>query len=172
MLKGRIRSVDRTPLLLLVFAFFVLLIALAILGWMRRRRRQSTIDCPERVPSDLGEVIAQLEGFYVSTTLADDPLNRIAVHGLGFRARATVTVAERGVVIGLPGNDVFVPTTSIRHVTRAQYTIDRVVEAGGLALLAWRLGDVEVDSYFRVEETQYLVDAIASTLPVITGGKA
>jgi hypothetical protein len=163
---------SKTSLFLLVMAFFVLIIALGAFGWMRRTRRQSSIPAPERVPASIGEIIARIEGFYVSTTLDGEPLNRVAVHGLGFRARVTITVAEAGVVLALPGNDVFIPTESIREVTRAQYTIDRVVEQGGLALIAWHLGDTKVDSYFRVDETQYLVDAIASILPITAGGTA
>jgi hypothetical protein len=150
-------------------ALFVVLVALAVVGWIRRRRRQAYLPTPDRVPADIGAIRGEFDGFYVSTTLDGEALNRVAVRGLGFRARATLAVADAGVVVSLPGNPIFIPRETIREVTTAQYTIDRVVEAGGLVLLAWRLGETSVDSYFRVEEGQQLIAAIESIVPTKTG---
>jgi hypothetical protein len=161
---------DRTTLLIYVLAGFVVIIALGVIGWSTRRRRQRDIPAPQKLPTDVGNVRAQFDGFYVSTTLDGQPLNRVAVHGLGFRSRATIGIADAGLILGLPGNDVFIPRADIREVTRAQYTIDRVVEPGGLALVAWNLGDTRVDSYLRVEETAELVDAISSLIENATAG--
>lgn len=158
-------NATRTQLLIYVMIGFVVLICLAILGWTMRRRRQRDIPAPAPMPADVGAVRGEFEGFYVSTTLDGQPLNRVAVRGLGFRARATIAVTDAGVVLALPGNNVFVPREKIREVTRSNYTIDRVVEPGGLVLLAWSLGDVGLDSYLRVEHTEELVAAIASLLP-------
>jgi hypothetical protein len=158
-------NATRTTLLDYVLLAFVVIIALAIVGWLGRRRRQRNIPRPVSLPADIGPVHAEFEGFYVSTTLDGQPLNRVAVRGLGFRSRATIAVADEGVVLALPGNNVFIPRGDIREVTRSNYTIDRVVEPGGLVLLAWRLGDVNVDSYLRVEKTEDLVAAIGGLLP-------
>jgi hypothetical protein len=155
---------DRTTLLIYVMAGFVVIVALGVIGWSTRRRRQRDIPAPERVPADVGELRSEVDGFYVSTTLDGQPLNRVAVHGLGFRSRATIAVTDAGVVLGLPGNDMFIPRGAIREVTRAQYTIDRVVEPGGLVLLAWNLGSTGVDTYLRVVETEQLVDSIAALI--------
>jgi hypothetical protein len=155
----------RAMLLTYVLIGFVLVIGLAILGWMLRRRRQRTIPATAPMPADVGALRGEFEGFYVSTTLDGQPLNRVAVHGLGFRARATIAVVDTGVVLALPGNNVFIPRGTIREVTRSNYTIDRVVEPGGLVLLAWSLGDVLLDSYLRVEQTEQLVTAIGDLLP-------
>jgi hypothetical protein len=156
---------EQTILFLWVMAGFVVIIALGVLGWLTRRRRQRAIPSPEKLPADIGTLRGEFEGLYVSTTLDGQPLNRVAVRGLGFRARATFAVADLGLVLALPGNNIFIPREQIREVTRAQYTIDRVVEEGGLVLVAWTLGETNVDTYLRVEETQQLVDAIASLLP-------
>jgi len=158
----------RTTLLIYVLAGFVIIIGLAVLGWSLRRRRQRDIPAPVPMPADIGTLRGEFEGFYVSTTPDGQPLNRIAVRGLGFRSRATVAVADAGVVLALPGNNVFIPRADIREVTRSNYTIDRVVEPGGLVLLAWTLGDVKLDSYLRVEQTEALVDAIDGLLPSAT----
>jgi hypothetical protein len=155
----------RTTLLVYVFIGFVVIIGLAILGWTLRRRRQRAIPAPVPMPADIGALRGEFEGFYVSTTPDGQPLNRIAVRGLGFRARATIAVADAGVVLALPGNNVFIPRAHIREVTRSNYTIDRVVEPGGLVLLAWTLGDVDLDSYLRVAQTEQLVEAIGGLLP-------
>lgn len=160
---------DRNALLALVMALFVVLVALAVVGWIRRRRRQAYLPAPERVPANIGAIRGEFEGFYVSTTLDGEPLNRVAVRGLGFRARVTLAVADAGIVVSLPGNPIFIPREAIREVTTAQYTIDRVVEAGGLVLLAWRLGETSVDSYFRVENASQLIAAIETILPITTG---
>lgn len=170
-------NATRTRLLIYVLIGFVVIIGLALWGWTARRRRQRNIPAPTPMPADVGEVRAEFEGFYVSTTLDGQPLNRVAVRGLGFRARATIAVVDRGIVLALPGNNVFVPRETIREVTRANYTIDRVVETGGLVLLAWTLGqgtpaETRLDSYLRVSETEELVSAIAALIPATTGTAA
>jgi hypothetical protein len=147
-------------LFIYVMIGFAVIIALAAIGWATRRRRQRDIPAPEKVPADVGQLHAEFEGFYVSTTIDGQPLNRVAVHGLGFRSRVTIAITDAGVILALPGNSVFIPRDHIREVTRAQYTIDRVVEPGGLVLLAWTLGATGVDTYLRVDQTQELVEAL------------
>ena len=104
------------------------------------------------------------ELFYVATTIAGEPLNRVAVSGLGYRARASVTVATAGLVLAIAGEpDAFIPAEAIRAVERATWTIDRVVETGGLVCVTWMLGETPVDSYLRVvvpPDPTGLVDAI------------
>lgn len=165
-------NATRTLLLTYVMIGFIVIIGLAVLGWTLRRRSQRGIPATEPVPADVGALLGEFEGFYVSTTLDGQPLNRVAVRGLGFRARATIAVTEAGVVLALPGNNVFIPAASIREVTRANYTIDKVVETSGLVLLAWTLGETRLDSYLRVDETNELVSALARLVPTTTGRAA
>jgi hypothetical protein len=163
-------NATRTRLLVYVLIGFAIVLALIVLGWAARRRRQRAIPETAPLPADIGELRSEFDGFYVSTTLDGQPLNRVAVRGLGFRARATIAVADAGVVLALPGNNVFIPRDTIREVTRANYTIDRVVEPGGLVLLAWTLGETRLDSYLRVEQTEELVHALEGLLPADSGG--
>jgi hypothetical protein len=158
-------NATRSTLLTYVLIGFVVIIGLAILGWALRRRRQRDIPAPASMPSDIGTVRAEFDGFYVSTTLDGQPLNRVAVRGLGFRARATIAVADAGVVLALPGNTVFIPRADLREVARSNYTIDRVVEPAGLVLLAWTLGAVNLDSYLRVDDNDALAAALEGVLP-------
>jgi hypothetical protein len=153
----------------LVLGFLVVLLALGALGWYRRKRRQSGIAAPQRPPADLGAVLGEFPGFYVATTLAGDRLNRVAVHGLGFRAKTTVVVAERGVVVPIAGQaDVFIPKGDITAASRATWTIDRVVENDGLTMISWGLAETAVDSYFRAENTEALLAAVTTLVPLTT----
>ena len=158
--------VDRQLSATLVIAFLVVVLGLAALGWFNRRRRQSGIAAPQRPPAELGTVLGEFPGFYVATTLAGDRLNRVAVHGLGFRAKSTVVVAEAGVVVPIAGQaDIFIPKADITAAARATWTIDRVVENDGLAMIAWGLAETAVESYFRAENTEAFLAAVTTLVP-------
>ncbi|MCU1405644.1 MAG: hypothetical protein JWQ43_1947 [Glaciihabitans sp.] len=161
----------------IVLLFLAVLLGLMALGWHARKRRQKAIGRPAAVPTDTGPDHGTFDGFYVATTVAGDPLNRIAVGGLGFRSRATITVTGAGLILALRGEDeMFIPVSALRGVTRATWTIDRVVEEGGLVLVAWNLGEAEtstaVDTYLRLVESPALLDAINLIFPVSTGRTA
>lgn len=122
------------------------------LGWRARQRRQSGIPHPLGVPETPGRVLASATGLYVATTRAGDPLERIAVHGLGFRARTVASVTGGGVILELTGQDaVFIPSAHVRRAATASFVIDKAVESGGLVVLGWRLGEFDVESYLRLE---------------------
>ncbi|MCU1507228.1 MAG: hypothetical protein JWP05_2197 [Microbacteriaceae bacterium] len=151
------------PTVITVSVILLLLLGM-VLGWRSRKRRQVSVPRPHKVPSDIGAEILSIDLFYVSTTVAGEPLNRIAVSGLGFRARAYITVADNGIVLSIAGEpDSFIPAADLRGVRRATWTIDRVVENGGLVVLSWMLGDQLVDSYLRAPDpatTPALVAAV------------
>lgn len=154
---------DRSVLMAIAISFLFLLFLLMFLGWRARKRRQSGIQRPLAAPpeSELGRLEGTFEGFYVATTAAGNPLDRIAVRGLGFRAKSFVIVAEAGVVVQIPGeDDPFIPVDDVRNFHEATWTIDRVVEEKGLQVLTWTLGDTQVDSYFRMEQPKAFANAI------------
>lgn len=142
----------------------VIVVALAgmLLGWRARQRRQAGIPAPDAPPADAGAVRTAASGLYVATTRAGEPLERIAVRGLGYRSRMAATVAERGVILELTGAPpAFIPTAALRSAGRATWAIDKAVEPGGLVVVGWRLGDLDVDSYFRIDgDPQPLIDAV------------
>lgn len=144
---------NRPELLAIVIVFMALLLALMILGWRARKRRQAGIATPAAAPAERGVELGTFAGKYVATTTAGDPLDRIAVHGLGFRGNAEVTVAEKGVLLQIDGTDEkWIPAADLRAHRKATWTIDRVVEQDGLELVEWTLGDRVVDSYFRFDD--------------------
>lgn len=158
----------------IVIAFLMLLLALMAWGWSKRKRRDASIGTPQSVPADAGAQRLSVEAFYVATTNGGEPLRRVVIPGLGFRARATVTVTDLGLVLEIPGESgIFIPAASIVGLAPATWTIDRVVESDGLLMLAWRLDDTTVDSYFRVAgvaDRLALVQAIKDIAPAASAG--
>lgn len=156
---------DRLWPTLMIIAVLSVIVALMALGWQARRRRQSAVARPQAVPDSLAPATLSIDGYYVATTPSGEPLERIAVHGLGFRSRTTVSVHDEGLVIALRGAaTVHVPTRDLRGVGQATWAIDRVVEKDGLVVVMWMLGSMLVDSYFRVTdraEAAALITAVA-----------
>lgn len=158
---------DRPLLMVLVLAFLLILLALMFFGWRRRQRSQADIPRPHTLPDNLAAASLNASGFYVATTVASEPLNRIAVAGLGYRARASFSVHANGLALAIPGQaPIFIPAADIRSVQKATWTIDRAVEQGGLILVRWALGDgsadqLEVDSYLRFgDDSEALFESV------------
>jgi len=159
-------------LILLSVAIPIVLIALGmVLGWRARRRRQGDVRRPAGPPAELGDILFSEDMLYVATTRADSPLDRIAVAGLGFRARAVVTVATSGIQLELAGQtQVFFAVGSLQQVGRATWTIDRAVSNDGLVFVRWTQtaadGTVNsFDSYFRPSDAAALVASIQPLIP-------
>ena len=157
---------DRPQLMAIVIAILVILLILMYTGWRARKRRQGDVAAPLAAPADLGAAIGTFDGKYVATTAAGKPLERIAVHGLGFRSDASLTLTDTGVLVQRPGSDdVWIPRGDVLDRRTATWTIDRVVEHDGLELLEWNLGGTPVDSYFRLAEPTAFETAFATLLP-------
>lgn len=157
---------DKNVSATLVLVFLVIALLLLVLGWRNRSKRQSYLPPLSEAPAGLAAAILERSGLYVATTLAGDRLDRVAVRGLGFRSRVTVAVHPAGVVLSIPGQaDSFIEAASVVAVSRSTWTIDRVVEDGGLVCLEWTLGETAVESFFRVEDSQELIDALAPLVP-------
>ena len=157
---------DRLTPVLVIAGILVLVFAGLALGWRARRRRQAGLPALATPPVVLGEPLAVADGFYVATTRAESPTDRIAVRGLGFRARAGVAVHPEGVVLSIAGQpDAFIPTTAVTGVGRATWTIDRVVGRDGLVFVRWHLGDALVDTNLRVGDPDTLVTALTTIAP-------
>lgn len=155
----------------IIAGVLLLALALMLLGWRRRVRSQAGLPRPAAPPASLAEALWHGEGLYVATTRGGDQVDRIAVHGLGFRARCAIAVHPEGIVLALRGSaPVFVPRASMRGAGRATWAIDRVVEPGGLVVLDWMLDDLPLDSYLRLspEHSAALLAATTAILPAIT----
>lgn len=167
----------REGALVITIVIAVALIGLGVWAWRRRTRRDGSIAAPFGEAPEAARTIAELPVLYVATTKHGEPLERLAVKGLGFRSRADVTVTDAGLAIDLTGQPrVFIPVGRIDDVSQATVAIDRVVERDGLTRLSWRpdAGPV-IDSYFRPQDAsaRALADAVRGILlPTQTGTDA
>jgi uncharacterized membrane protein len=136
---------------LIMVGLMVIALGLALWGWRNRKNRYGSLTQaltwakPAENPS-----YASL-ALYVATTEADKPLQRVAAGVLAYRSKVSISVSGAGVSVSFPGNKtILIPATAGLDVGTATWTIDRVVEPGGLVMLRWMLGGLEVDSYFRL----------------------
>jgi hypothetical protein len=171
--------VDRSIPTIIIIVVVLGILALMWRSWRRRSRRDAGLGAgyPHTEPAE-PEITAS-DAFYVATTPRDLPLERLALPGLGFRARARLSVTGDGVVLAPAGEKpVFIPARAIQVLTRATWAIDRSVETDGLLLLGWRLRGTEgnddptpgtdADSYFRIvdpADRRRITDAIRSIAP-------
>lgn len=136
---------------LITVAVVLIAFLLMWLGWRARARAGAALSEPAAPLA--GETLLELgRVFYVATSRADAPLERVQLPGLRYRGYGSLTVASDGVAIALPGEPVVtVPAAAIDGLGTAQTTIDKVVEADGLTVLRWRSGDAAVHSSFRIQ---------------------
>jgi hypothetical protein len=144
--------VDKLLPTLGILAVVVIVLALAIVGWRRRVRRDASSGGGYSTPGTLSAPTAEQPVLYVATTKAGQHLERLALPRLSFRGNATVTVRPEGITLAVSGEQaVFVPAAVISGVGAASVAIDRAVERDGLLRLGWTTsGGTAADSYFRV----------------------
>jgi hypothetical protein len=150
--------VTRLLLVLATVAVFALALWGMRRGWLARGRRQGDLDAPPVPPAELGpQLLEPLRGLYVGSTMAGAWQDRIVAGGLGVRAAATATLHAEGVVIARQGSEaVFVPAGSIVEAGLAPGLAGKVVGAGGLLVIRWRLGAGQIDTGLRADDkTKY-----------------
>lgn len=137
------------------FTIFIISITAIIfiamwMAWRSRARRDAgTLDS---VAALTGEVLAHIaEINYVATTLASDPLVRVAVPRLRYRGQASLTFSTDGVTVEVRGEDpVHLPAERLVAADSAQVRAGKAYEAGGLVILRWIAADGRtVESSFR-----------------------
>ncbi|MGP3536718.1 PH-like domain-containing protein [Microbacterium sp. RD1] len=165
---------SREGALLLMIGVAVVLLGVLTWAWMRRVRRDAGLPAPVgELPSGARE-LARFPGLYVATTRHDQPLERLAIRGLGFRSRAEIIVTDAGVALDLPGQPrMLLPAGRLVDAALATVAIDRVVERDGLVRVSWRIDDdTVVDTFLRPQDAsaRSLADAIRPLLP--TGSDA
>lgn len=144
-------------------------------GWRRRASRGESAGLPEpATPPEpaAGEELA--EAVYVSTAVAGRPFERVVVHGLGARSGAGVGVIggadDRAVVVRRDGaRSLLVPAAALVGVGRTRGQVGKFVAGrGGLVVMTWRLGDMELDTALHlrdVSDAEDLVTAVAALVP-------
>jgi hypothetical protein len=148
----------RTLLTIAAVLVFVLVIAGLRLGWRHRGARQAGLAPLPLVPAEPGrELTAPVTGLYVGTTYATSWQDRVVHAGLGRRADAVLTVHDRGVLLERAGDEaVFVPADALVDARLEPALAGKVVGAGGLLVIRWRLGDTDLDTGLRADDkSQY-----------------
>jgi hypothetical protein len=150
-----IRLVLAVGVLGVLFAGVVLA---ALRGWRRRAERQTDIAPPPQRPAGASAAAAPgsvaVPALYVSSTRAGDWLDRVVVHGLGVKSRATVAVldgpANPGIAIDRSGApDLFIPAAALHAVRRDAGIAGKVAPRPELVVFTWDCGGVELDTGVR-----------------------
>lgn len=130
----------------------VIVLALAVVGWRRRVRRDAPAGGGYPAPQAPAAPTASSDVLYVATTAAGQPLERLALPGLAYRGTGIVEVSSQGVQLRVSGEQpVFIAASALTGVGPATVAIDRVVERDGLLRIGWTTsGGAAADSYFRV----------------------
>ena len=141
----------------LLFTLVLIGVALALIavGWRNRLRRQSDVEPLPEVPAELGAPLAAADGQYVASTTAGDWLDRIAVHNLGIRTNAKLSVHTEGVLFERAGaGPVFIPAGRLTGVRQESGMAGKFVEKDGLLVLSWMLGSHELDTGYRTRRAE------------------
>ncbi|MEZ2389608.1 hypothetical protein AB6813_08645 [bacterium RCC_150] len=149
---------------LIVLSAVLVVFALLALGWRNRLKRQADVERLPDVPEALSPAVVVVPGQYVASTTAGDWLDRIAVHGLGIRSNAELSVHAEGVLFDRSGaGPLFVPRAALRETRQDSGMAGKFVEKDGLVVITWILGGRELDTGFRTRiaaDKQHLIEAL------------
>jgi hypothetical protein len=151
-------------------AFIALLLGVfvwAVFAWKKRVKLQD-LQLPRPWFTDYSSDGSR--GFYVATTFAKRPLDRVSAHGLGFAGKANVSVSNLGVQISRTGESSFIISrSSIVELARSSAVIDKAVERDGILTIVWTLGDAELESHFRFASSKARDEIASKTSELLVG---
>lgn len=143
------------------------LLALAAMwwGWRRRATRTGTGLQAEHA-GEIGDIVGSAVGVYVSSTIAGQWLERITADGLGARSPVTVQIGTRGIALrrGRAG-DVVIGEDGLRGARREDGIAGKVTGRGGIVVIRWRGGEVDIDTGLRLrhpDQIEPLISAVNS----------
>lgn len=160
----------RVLLVIILVAFWALLVYAMYRGWRRRARNQGAIlgDLPN-CPDDLGPpVLPETTGLYVGSTMAPNWQDRITVGDLGFRATAALSRYSKGILLERNGSDpMWIPKESIVQIRTDRRLAGKVMSRDGLLVIRWRPGGgpdptTEIDTGFRGDDKNIYPRWVAS----------
>lgn len=167
----------RVALVLAMVALIMIAFAAMRAGWLRRQRRQVAIPAPAEHPMSLIGAVAA-EGLYVGAARTGDWLDRIAVHGLGVRSRATMHVCAEGIWLERQGApSVWLPRAEVAGVRLDRGVAGTVRGRDSVIVLTWASGGVStdmslIDFGFRADEGSghaLLLDGLAAAGLTVDG---
>ena len=142
---------------LLIFGIVLLLVA--VIGWLRQTwRRRATAQeegLPELLgaPDDPGTVLAApLRGAYLGTTDAGQWLEWFSARGLSGKDGAYITVHDGGVRVDRGSSSFWIPREAVRGARLERAHAGKVAAPGRLLVIAWSLDGRELETGFRGED--------------------
>jgi len=131
----------------------------------RRASEESTVGPLPRIPEP--DRAPDGQALYTGTTYGGSRARRLAAHGLFGRGPCRYWLErDRLVFQRLRG-----PVTSVRDVCKVGLTgahAGRVLAPRRIAVIAWRLGDTEVDTGFAFDDAA-MAEAFAQRVAAVTG---
>ena len=147
-------TVSDWPARLALVALVAGLIALALwgmrLGWQGRVARHSYMAEPSAfdAPASSG-----VPGLYLGTSISGDWLDRVAVHELGVRSRASFHLVDGGVGIRRDGTRSFlIPALAVRGVRTDRGVAGTVRGKDSVIVVTWMLADDVLDTGIRADD--------------------
>ncbi|MFM7013716.1 MAG: hypothetical protein ACKOXT_01830 [Actinomycetota bacterium] len=121
----------------------------AYFSWKKARSNQEkSLNEPHWIET---ENSSGVEGFYVATTFAGEPLNRVSAYGLGARGRVGISLETEGLELHRVGERSFqISWASIKGLDTNSAVIDRAVERDGLVSVSWTLGQSVLETHLRI----------------------
>lgn len=151
---------ERTWLAVAVLAVLFAIVVVSMLRSMRAKEQASSasVPPPPEVPdaAALGTARTEpLEATYVSTTTAQDWLERVPGHTMGRRSAAVAQVFDAGVTLLRAGErDLFLPAADLVDAHRTAGQVGKYPGREGLVVLRWTLrdddGDLTLDTGLRL----------------------
>jgi hypothetical protein len=151
-------EVTNWPARIGLVAVMLALIALTVWGmrrgWLHRQQRQIDVPPPADVPPPDAGLCEPIDGLFAGTGTNGDWMDRIVVHDLGVRSRASIAWGPEGIWLDRSGaRSVFIPATAVMGVRTDRGVAGTVRSKDGMVVITWRLGDRVVDTGFRADAT-------------------
>jgi hypothetical protein len=169
LLAAASQEVTEWPQRLALTAAVLAVSVLAVWGMWRSWRRRAAVELPVApVPPGYTPDL-EVTGRYVGTSPAQDWMRRVVAGGLGAPGNATADVAAAGVRlerIGEPG--VFIAAEQITAVELGRGVAGQVAEKDGLVVWFWSAGDTALQTGFRPDQAQDVVQLYETSRALFT----
>jgi hypothetical protein len=144
---------SRALLVLIAVVAVALVLGGVAVARRRRRSRHGVLPALPATPEHLGAALLRASGRYVGTSYAASGRERVVHAGLGAQASADADLYATGLVLHRRGSStIFIPSGDWIEARLAPALADKAT-GDGLLVLRWRLGDTEVDTGFRADDT-------------------
>lgn len=161
----------RIVLVLLVLGCIVLALWAMRRGWRNRAARQQDVPAPADAPPHDAELGAPVPGLFAGTGVQGDWMDRIVVHDLGVRSRATLAWGPEGIWLEREGaRSVFIPAADIVGVRADRGVAGTVRSKDGMVVVTWRLGDRLLDTGFRADASADHATVLDGLMATFTTG--